>query len=67
MTDVAAHVGAQPVVKITKAAAEYEHPARGKDHCSMCEYFEEIEKDHCSRVRGIILAGDWCKLFERKN
>lgn len=66
MPDTHSHVGSQPVVKISKVAAEYEHPAKGEEHCGICGYFEKLEPDHCSRVKGIILKEDWCKLWEAK-
>jgi hypothetical protein len=67
MPDTHAYVGKQPVVKISKTAAEYEHPAKGDNHCGICEYFEQIEPDHCSRVRGVIKAEDWCRLFSKQD
>ncbi len=63
MPDVAAHVGKQPVVKVSKTAAGYEDPAKKSDHCGICEYFEQIEAHHCSRVKGIIKEEAWCRLF----
>jgi hypothetical protein len=66
VADVTAHVGSQPVVKISKKAAEYVPEAQHLSHCGICEYFEKIEPDHCSKVRGIIAEAGWCKLFEKK-
>jgi hypothetical protein len=66
--DVHAHVGQQPVHKITKATAHYTDvaPAEYKaEPCKDCTYFERIEPDHCSRVRGVIAAGGHCKLWEK--
>jgi len=54
-------------VKISKSAAQYEHPAKGADHCAECRFFEQVAPRHCLRVDGVILPGDWCKLFERKS
>ena len=55
--------------KITKSAAEFEHPA-DKEHkdepCRDCEYFQKIAPLHCSKVTGIIMPGDHCSLFHHK-
>lgn len=65
MPDVSAHVY-KPVHKVTKSAAGYEDPAKGEEHCGICKFFEAIEPRHCSRVKGIIEAEAWCRLFKPK-
>lgn len=70
MADVTASVGKQPLVKISKASAKYMNvaPEEYKDEpCKDCTYFERIEPDHCSRVRGEIAAAGHCKLWESKS
>lgn len=54
-------------VKISKTAAQYEHPAKKSDHCSMCKFFERVAPLQCLRVEGKILPIDWCKLFQPKS
>jgi hypothetical protein len=49
--------------KISKVEAEYEEPARGKDHCEHCAHW--LRPDLCVKVRGLISPEGWCKLFER--
>lgn len=66
MPDVHAHVGSQPIVKISKAAADYAEHADGDEQCKACTYFERVEPNHCARVKGIILPNGWCKLWEAK-
>lgn len=59
-----AHVYRPAHAKVAKSVAGYEHPAKGPDHCGICRFYEQIKPDHCSRVKGIIEAEDWCRLFE---
>jgi len=47
---------------ISKEAAGYEDPAKGKDHCGECKHFLKDSKT-CQMVEGSISAGAWCKLF----
>ena len=49
----------------TKAEVEFEHPAKGKDHCKDCKHFR-IKEEKCEIVMGKIQPGDWCKLYESK-
>ena len=50
----------------SKDEVGYEHPAKGRQHCSGCKHFEVIGPHHCEIVRGIILPQDWCEKYESK-
>jgi len=51
-------------MKLAKSQVEYEAPAQGKDHCSLCRHFKSPRA--CELVAGKIEPIDWCKLFERR-
>lgn len=51
--------------KISKEAAHYEPVATGADKCRDCKHFQVLAPRHCEAVEGIILAGAWCRLFDR--
>lgn len=48
--------------KMPKSEVEFEHPAKGSDHCGDCVHFED--GGTCAIVDGAILAKDWCKEFK---
>jgi 8-oxo-dGTP diphosphatase len=50
--------------KLPKSAVEYEHPAKGPDHCGLCRHFDHAEAA-CELVAGAIATNDWCKKFDR--
>jgi hypothetical protein len=50
--------------KHDKSSVAYELPAKGPDHCGICEHFEPPHE--CSEVEGTIQAAAWCRLFEEK-
>jgi hypothetical protein len=52
--------------KDTHEKAEYEHPAKGKNHCGICEYFIDAKPARCQHVKSPIRAEDWCHRFQRK-
>lgn len=49
-------------VKMTKAEVNFEHPAKGPDHCGDCKYFSN---PGCTLVAGAVRAEDWCEEFHR--
>jgi hypothetical protein len=53
------------VGKVSKASVDYEHPAKGMDHCRDCRYFEAPHG--CHKVEGAIQPGDWCRLWKAKS
>lgn len=61
--DVQSHVTER---KYRKDEVRFEHPAKGKQHCGICEHFEVDAPRHCEIVAGIIESVDWCDRFERK-
>lgn len=48
--------------KFSKIAAQFEHPAKGDDHCGECVHF--LAHLACEKVDGLIRPEDWCSLFE---
>lgn len=48
--------------KYTKAGVEYEDPAKGNDHCMLCQHFQR--RGSCELVEGKIAAEAWCDEFE---
>lgn len=60
-----AHVYRPEHSKVSKSTAGYENPAKGEEHCGICKFYEQIEPEHCSRVKGVIESVAWCKLFVR--
>jgi hypothetical protein len=54
--------------KFSHAKVGYEHPAQGKDHCSLCEhYLVRINAPRCEIVKSPIRPNDWCERFEPKS
>ena len=50
--------------RFTKEDVGYEHPAKGKDHCSNCINFNG--PNSCEIVVGLIQPEDWCQKYEDK-
>lgn len=50
--------------KRSHASVQFEHPARGKHHCSECRNFRAPSS--CAKVVRPIARGDWCILFAHK-
>jgi hypothetical protein len=65
VSDVQSHVAGESH-KYRKSDVEFEHPAKGKDHCGQCTHFEVEAVRHCEIVAGIVESIDWCDKFERK-
>lgn len=55
----------EPADKLSHRQVAYEHPARGKDHCSICRHYIE-DGPRCESVRSPIRAEDWCIRFRNK-
>lgn len=51
--------------KRSKSSVEFQHPAKGMDHCRNCKFFEEPQ-NRCQKVAGVILPNAWCRLFKEK-
>jgi hypothetical protein len=51
--------------KHEKGEVGFEHPAKGKHHCSQCRHFEVQHKNGCEVVRGYIEGPDWCRLWKK--
>ena len=47
-----------------KSEVQFEHPAKGANHCSQCVHFQVLHKNGCEIVKGHIEAGDWCNKFK---
>ena len=52
-------------MKRTKESAGFEHPAKGKEHCSQCVHFIQLA-DRCKIVQGEVLPVDWCEQFRKR-
>lgn len=52
--------------KLSKTDVGFEHPAKGKDHCSGCVFFQVDAPRHCHIVAGIIMPEDWCERWSKK-
>lgn len=53
--------------KFTKKEVQYEHPAKGPNHCGICHYFTHYQRTifgECDIVQGIIQGKDWCNQFK---
>ncbi len=50
--------------KFLKMDVQFEHPAKGRDHCSECVHFIP-EYSRCRIVRGEVMGVDWCKKFKK--
>lgn len=48
--------------KKPKSEVNFEHPAKGPNHCSQCIHFDPERA--CELVEGQIEPEDWCRLFE---
>ena len=58
------------MAKLSKQAVEYESPARGRNRCEWCIYWESFRCSEVEEGAGLIRPEDWCKLFtdrRRKN
>lgn len=75
--DELAEVGAEPDAEpdgededetsekpFAKAEVEFEHPARGDNHCHECQHFNRIAGVNCRIVRGLVEPEDWCNKFD---
>lgn len=51
--------------KNDKSDVGFEHPAKGREHCKNCQYFEVFGPDKCAIVSGKIEPGDWCEEYRR--
>lgn len=49
-------------IKFSKARVDFEHPAKGPNHCADCKYFCG-DKNACRIVKGDVHPEDWCKKF----
>ena len=47
--------------KLSHEEVNYEHPAKGQDHCSICKHYEG---DGCDTVQDPIRGEDWCNRFD---
>ena len=50
----------------TKAQVEFQHPAKGEEHCSACRHFEVKKPEGCEIVEGKIEGPDWCIMWSNK-
>ncbi len=50
-------------MKLAKEDVGFEHPAQGRNHCSLCIHFDRQTRDSCEIVQGRVLARDWCLKF----
>ena len=48
--------------KVEHSKAEYEHPAKGINHCSECEHFQS--PSGCEIVKSPVNRDGWCAFFE---
>jgi hypothetical protein len=53
-------------MKLSKSAVDFEHPAKGPNHCSQCRHFLP-DQLACRIVAGHITGRDWCKRFLDKD
>jgi len=51
--------------KLPMSTVGFEHPAKGKQHCSMCVHFLP-KHNRCELVAGIVKAQDWCTRYRAK-
>jgi hypothetical protein len=51
-------------IRYRKNEVEFEHPAKGADHCEMCKHFKMPAA--CEIVMGEVYPGDWCNKFDPK-
>jgi hypothetical protein len=48
-----------------KSEVQFEHPAKGKNHCSQCVHF--LGNGKCEIVSGLIRPEDWCDKWKGTN
>ena len=53
--------------KYSKAEVNFEHPAKGPDHCKDCKHYKVVPYHSCEIVPGVIMPNDWCKKFVAKS
>lgn len=53
------------IAKLPKENVQFEHPAKGPDHCANCEHFLS-STNRCRIVSGEVRPEDWCKRYEAK-
>lgn len=52
---------------LSKSEVDFEHPAKGRDLCGSCKYFEVNGPHTCQLVAGDdIQSQDWCKEYVRR-
>lgn len=49
--------------KFSHSEVGFEHPAKGKNHCSQCVHFTG---NACRIVESPVKAGDWCEKFKSR-
>jgi len=49
--------------KYAHTEVQFEHPAKGKNHCSQCVHWTG---SGCRIVKPPVKAGDWCNKFESR-
>lgn len=57
------HGGTSDGSKLTKAETNFEHPAKGANHCSQCVHYNK-ENETCEIVIGSVEPQDWCEEFK---
>ena len=50
--------------KYPKSEVEFEHPAKGPNHCKDCAHW--LSPNRCAIVRGHIAGIDWCDKWKKK-
>lgn len=51
--------------KHSKEDVHFQHPAKSKDHCGQCIYFEVFGPNKCAIVSGKIESTDWCDEYRK--
>lgn len=49
---------------LNKSEVQFESPAKGMQHCIACTHYIA---GRCEIVRGEVLPGDWCRLFQKRS
>jgi len=52
--------------KLSKAAVEFEDPAKGNEFCRECRHFEIEKPNGCEIVEGKVDGGDYCIMYSVK-
>jgi hypothetical protein len=52
--------------KFTHEQVDYQHPAKGEDHCAECIHYIKAEPMRCEIVKAPIAGEDWCRKFKEK-